>query len=53
MHGSVVGTKSVLELLVVNSDLDRDSGIDQTNKGGWSEQSEIISMASGGTQLDV
>jgi hypothetical protein len=35
VHGSVVGTESVLELLVVDSDLDRNGGIDETDEGSW------------------
>ena len=34
MHGSVVGTETVLELLVVDADLDRDRSVDQSNEGG-------------------
>lgn len=34
VHRSVVGTETVLVVAVVDGDLDRDGGIDQTNDGG-------------------
>lgn len=34
VHGCMVGTQSVLVVAVVDTDLDADTGVDQTNDGG-------------------
>lgn len=48
LHGSVVGTQTVLVLAVVDGDLDGDGGIDETDDGGR-DTDEVGVAAVGGT----
>lgn len=44
VHGCVVSSKTVLKLLVVNADLDRDGGVDEGNEG--SANSDVVGASS-------
>lgn len=46
LHWGVVGTKTVLVVAVVDSNLDGDRGINQTNHGGW--DSDVVGVAAVG-----
>lgn len=48
MHGCVVGAESVLVVAIVDGDLDADTGIDESDDGGW-DTNEVGVAAVGGT----
>jgi len=46
VHGSMVGTKTVLVVVVVDTDLDRDGGVNETNNGGGNTDEVGVSAVS-------
>jgi len=48
VHGGVVGSETVLVVAVVDGDLDRDGGVNQTDDGGR-DTDEVGVAAVGGT----
>ncbi len=51
MNGSVICTKAVLVVAIIDCDLDRDRRINETNDGGW--HSDEVGVASVGSTSEA